>query len=180
MVGTAQCREAGEGTQGSFVVWVCFGRGRGCMCECVCVCEGTRVCEGVTPVCVGLSHACAGPGTLPPVAWHRSTQYMWTESPTPQQHQNTALQPPKYVCYLRCFGVLWLVVLGWLSDACFLPDLPHTRTNTFIKKTHAIKMTGNSGRVFFPPQWMQIFRLKSGAFKGHLGTRKYKKIKQTP
>lgn len=62
MVGTAQCREAGEDTQGSFVMWVCFGRGW--TCACVCVRECTRV---------GVSHACGGAGTLPSMARHRST-----------------------------------------------------------------------------------------------------------
>lgn len=48
MVGTAQSGEAAEGTQGSFVVWVCFGRGMGRMCACVCERECTCVFRGVT------------------------------------------------------------------------------------------------------------------------------------
>lgn len=107
MVGTAQSGEAAEGTQSSFVVWVCFGRGMGRMCACVCERESAHV-------CLGVSHACEWGITrvLELARCCQWLQYLWTESPTPQQHQNTALQCPKNICYLRSFRVFWLVF--WL------------------------------------------------------------------
>lgn len=61
-MGTAQSEEAAEGTQGSFVVWVCFGKGMGCTCACVC--ERVHVCLGVSHACEWGCHTRAGAGAL--------------------------------------------------------------------------------------------------------------------